>query len=79
MNLLDIIEDKIEPNYIGGHVDKSEKRVEKREKVFAEQVYKAVSDMEAKKQIYQLFAMIVKQTLWLALLSKLHAFSKIWI
>ena len=46
MDLLAIVEDKVETKYVGGEVDKSETRVEKRTKVFLSQIRKGVSDME---------------------------------
>ena len=46
MDLLEMIKDKVEPDFIGGAVDKSETRVQKRIKVFSEQVRKGVTDMQ---------------------------------
>ena len=48
MDLLGVIQDKVEPDYIGGAVDKSETRVQKRIKVFSEQICKGVSDMQVR-------------------------------
>ena len=51
MDLLDIVKDKVEPDYVNGQKDKGEERVAKRTKVFLQQVQKGVVEMQVIKSL----------------------------
>ena len=46
MDMLEVVRDKVEPDYKSGEVDASESRVVKRTKVFNQQIMKGVADMK---------------------------------
>ena len=46
MDFLDVVKDKIEPQYIDGSKDVEETKVSKRKKIFSKQVRKGVSEMQ---------------------------------
>ena len=46
MDLLELVGEKVEPTYVGGMVDKAERRVTKRTQVFSTQARKAVAAMK---------------------------------
>ena len=47
MDLLDLVKDNVEPQYVDGHVDVEDVKVSKRTKVFLEQVHKGVLETKS--------------------------------